>query len=241
MIELFDAARLSPKRDHSLVLLALTLAAGAGALAVYAGQLQQQLRAESARKVQLEGQLRQAKARSNAPTGALIADLQRELQLAEGELAAARPRDGTIDANGDGTGEELPTPAAWLDRLAALGTPDLSLARVDVDARGGARIEGLATSAQAVSSFVQAFSRHEARVGLKPRAVELKQDKANAALLRFQLIASAPGQSVAAAAGPAAPAALPAASAAGPSAPAGVDAAAAAAALTTVAKAGGKT
>lgn len=185
MIELFDAERLLPKRDHSLALAALVLAAGAGVLAVHAGSLQQKLREQEARKVTLEGQLRQAKARV-VPSGTLVADLQRELDLAEAELAE----------RGGAEAQRL-TPSAWLDRLAALGSPEVSLARIEVDAAGAARIEGMATHAQAVSAFVQAFSRHEALAGLAPRAVELRQDKASAPHLRFQMRAAPPAAAAA--------------------------------------------
>lgn len=186
MIELFDASRLLPRRDHSLPLLGLVLAAAAGAIAVYAGSLQQQLRVEQASKQRLESELRRAQAQgSKAPSAALLADLQRQAEQAEAENAAA--------SSATPRGEAALAPSAWLERLASLGSAELSLTKVDVDPRGSAHIEGLAVNAQAVSNFVQAFSRQEALAGLAPRSVELRHDKTSAPHLRFQMQATAPG------------------------------------------------
>lgn len=187
MIELFDANRLLPRRDHSLPLLGLALAAAMGGVAVYAGALQQHLRQEQANVTRLGNAVRQAQALgSKAPSAALLADLQRQVALAEAENAAV--------SQGTPAGAQAAlSPSSWLDRLAALGSAEVSLTKVEVDARGSTRIEGLAVNAQAVSSFVQAFSRQEALAGLAPRSVELRHDKTTAPHLHFQLQATAPG------------------------------------------------
>lgn len=192
MIELFDAERLITRRDHSSMLAGLVLALAAGALAVHAAGLQRQLQREQARGKQLDASLRTLPTRTPASTQ-LVADLQRQVTLAEAELAAFGPAAGAAP--------DVAPPSAWLDRLATLGSPDVSLARIEIDAQGGTRIEGLATSAQAVSGFVHAFSqasaRHDALVAgaqgapvPTPRAVEVRQDKTQTAHLRFQLRAT---------------------------------------------------
>jgi hypothetical protein len=192
MIELFDAERLLPRRDASLPVAALLLAMAVGGLGTYAGHLQQALRSETARKVALEGHVRQAQAlATKAPSAALLADLQRELGLAEAEDELAR-----------GKVETRLAPSAWLERLAALASADVSLTRVEVDVLGRTQVEGMAVNAQAVSGFVQAFSRQEAVAGLAPRSVELRQDKTSAPHLRFQMNAALPAVAATPAAGP---------------------------------------
>ena len=79
MIELFDAARLLPRRDHSLALAAVVLAVGAGGLSVYAATLQSNLRQLEAQRIELDGQLRSSAAKP-APSAALVAELQQQVQ-----------------------------------------------------------------------------------------------------------------------------------------------------------------
>lgn len=224
MIELFDAQRLLPRRDHSAVAAGLTLALAAGALSVYAAHLQRELQHAQARAKQLDARVRILPQRTPA-TAALVADLQRQVQAAEAELAAFGPGPGAESAGA------APPPSAWLERLAQLGSQEVSLVRIDIDAQGGTRIEGLATHAQAVSGFVQAFSaaaaRHDAAAhgtaAPTPRAVELRQDKTQTAHLRFQLRAS-PNLGTAPAAAPTPPfdaESLAAAPKTGPAGPAG--------------------
>ena len=181
MIELFDADRLLPKHDHSLVIGALLLAFGAGGLSVYAGSLQSRLRLLESQRVAMDGELRQQSAKT-APSAALVADLQHQVQRLEADVAAA---------NGGLRGDGLAA-SQWLDRLGALATPEVSLNKIDLDRNGSARIEGQATSPQAVSGFVQAFSERDKHSAVRARSIEVRQDKSSTAPLRFQMRANLP-------------------------------------------------
>lgn len=186
MIELFDASRLEPRRDYSLAAAAAALALGAGALSVYAGSLQDRVRQAEARSTELQAQMRQLQARGG-PTPSLVQDLQRQALLVEAELAQG------------GSAPEAATLAAsqWLDRLAALGRPEVSLSRVEVDRAGAARIEGQAVSPSAVSAFVQSWGSQDQLAGVPARALEVRQDKTDAPTLRFMLQAHTPGRAAA--------------------------------------------
>ena len=181
MIELFDAARLTPRRDYSLVVAALMMAVGAASMSVYAASLQARLRGLEAHRIQLDGHLRQQAARP-VPSATLVADLQLQVERLEGEVAAA---------TGGPASYGLTAPQ-WLDRLGALAAADVSLSKIEIDRAGSARIEGLAASAQAVSGFVQAFSDQDKRAPVRARSIEVRQDKTETARLSFQMRATAP-------------------------------------------------
>ncbi len=189
MIELFDASRLLPRRDHSLALVVLVLALTAGGMSVYAQQLQVKLRAADAEKQTLTASLRQAQARP-LPSRSLLTDLAQQLHKLEA--------DSTL-AQGAGVSESLAA-SSWLARVHTLGQAELSLSKIDIERHGGARFEGLAHSAQAVSGFVQAFSAQERQSQVQPRSIEVRHDKTSAPYLRFVVRASATPQSAPAAA-----------------------------------------
>lgn len=197
MIELFDAGRLLPRRDHSLALVGLVLALTAGGMSVYAQQLQTKLRAADAERQTLTASLRQAQARP-APTRSLLTDLAQQLHRLEADISLAQGTNvGTVA--GAGTSESLAA-SSWLARVHTLGQAELSLSKIDIERHGGARFEGLAHSAQAVSGFVQAFSAQERQSQVQPRSIEVRHDKTSAPYLRFVVRASATPQSAPAAA-----------------------------------------
>ena len=191
MIELFDASRLLPRRDHSLALVVLVLALTAGGMSVYAQQLQTKLRAADAEKQTLIASLRQAQARP-LPSRSLLTDLAQQLQRLESDITLAQ-------GAGAGASESLAA-SSWLARVHTLGQAELSLSKIDIERHGGARFEGLAHSAQAVSGFVQAFSAQERQSQVQARSIEVRHDKTSAPYLRFVVRASATPQSAPAAA-----------------------------------------
>ena len=182
MIELFDARRLRPRVDHSLALATACLVLVAAGLGAYGWTLQQRLLGLERERSQLQQAL-QAPADAAAPSRDLLADLERQAANLEAESGVAAG-----DDNRAGT-----APAAWMLRLAGLAAPDISLTRIEIDRGGAVRIEGQATTAQAVSRFVQAWDREQgADAALPTRAVELRHDAdAAAAGLRFKLRATA--------------------------------------------------
>ena len=180
MIELFDAERLLPQRDHSLPLAALVVALAAGGLSVYAHTLQSRLRSSAAEQQTLTAALRQAQARP-APSPTLLADLALRADKLEADMAAAQ---GTSPSDGLAA-------SSWLERFHTLARAELSLSKIDIERSGGARVEGLALSAQAVSGFVQAFSAQERQSNVQARSIEVRHDKASAPYLRFVVRAQA--------------------------------------------------
>ena len=193
MIELFDASRLLPRRDHSLALVVLVLALTAGGMSVYAQQLQTKQRAADAEKQALTASLRQAQARP-VPTRSLLTDLAQQLHKLEADISLAQGANA-----GEGASESLAA-SSWLARVHTLGQAELSLSKIDIERHGGARFEGLAHSAQAVSGFVQAFSAQEHQSQVQPRSIEVRHDKTSAPYLRFVVRANATPQSAPAAA-----------------------------------------
>lgn len=201
MIELYDAARLTVKRDHTLAVVGSTLLVTAGLMAAYTTFLQVQLSGTRTRTQELQAQLASldkptpAGARSAAasPRAALVADLQRQAETLERVAADARPGPGA-DAP-----DRAPTPAQWMEHLGALTQPDTALQKVDIERSGSARLEGLATSPQALNDLVQAWERQDGLSHLLPRSIDVKQEKLPAPFLRFQLRAT-PAPAAAAAA-----------------------------------------
>lgn len=183
MIELFDAERLSTRRDHSLAVCAAVLALGVGAVAVYAYALQQRLSGAEAQRVVLQTQIKNAQPKT-ALNPALVADMQRQAEALEGQLKLT-----TVANNAANEGLR---PSSWLERLGTLAANEVSLAKVEVERDGSARIEGLATSPAAVSAFVQAFAAQNKLAPLQARAIELRQEKAMAPYLRFVMRANPP-------------------------------------------------
>lgn len=182
MIELFDADRLLPKRDWSLLRAGGALAAVALGMGVYGWMLGDRLRAGEAERNQLRQRL-QAAQPASAASPTLLADLEREAQRLEAEAALATGTDAPA----------APRPAQWMMRMADLATSDVSLSRIEIDRAGAVRIEGLAASPQAVSRFLQAWDRQHAQNPPAPaRALEVRQDPAAAPNLRFSLRAGAP-------------------------------------------------
>lgn len=180
MIELFDAGRLQPPTDRSLLLAVAAVLAAALALGAYGWSLDQKLQTLQRQRAELERGLQQAQP-ATAPSASLLADLQRQAERLEAE-----------SGNEVGAGAPAPVPpSAWLQRLATLASADVSLVQVDIDRGGVVRIEGLGRSPQAVSRFVQAWDQAQAPgLTLPARAVELRPDNGSPALLRFKLRAS---------------------------------------------------
>ncbi len=192
MIELFDAARLTVKRDHTLAVAGGTLLVTAGVMAAYTAFLQLQLSSTHTRTQQLQAQVAalDGPARAGArpapasPRAALVADLQRQADTLEHEAAQASQN------HGPEVPDMAPTASQWMAHLGALTQPDTTLQKVDIERNGSARLEGLATSAQALSALVQAWERQEGLSHLLPRSINIKQEKLPAPYLRFQLRAT---------------------------------------------------
>lgn len=187
MIELYDVARLQPRRDHSTPLAAAALLLALGGIGAYGYTLQTRVTAAEQQRSELQQRLKQVQAQP-APSASLLADLQREVDRLEGELRA-----DPLQAVSTG-----PRPSQWLLRLADLGSPDISLTRIEVDRLGAVRIEGLAASPQAVSRFLQQWDRTQQPASPVPaRAIEVRQETATAPLLGFKLRAAAPSTAAA--------------------------------------------
>ncbi len=209
MIELFDAARLTTQRDHTLPLAGGLLLLVGGSMAAYTAFLQVQLHGTQSRTQALQAQLATldsasskgktaASATAASPHAALLADLQHQAEKLEREARQADPPAEPSASVG------TPTAAQWMDHLAALTMAETSLQKVDIERGGSARIEGLATSPQALNALVQAWEKQHGLALLQPRSIEVRQEKLPAPFLRFQLRATplppAPGRAAAAAA-----------------------------------------
>jgi hypothetical protein len=191
VIELFDAARLTIKRDHTLALASGTLLFTAGAMAAYTGFVHLQLRSALSNTQQLQTQLSAlaapgglSKNGAPSPRAALVADLRRQAEQLE--------RQASLNSayGAQGAGEPLLSPAQWMHSLGALAQADTSLNKVDIDRAGSVRVEGLATDTQALNSLVQAWEKQESLAPVQPRSLDIRQEKSPAPFLRFQLRAS---------------------------------------------------
>lgn len=206
MIELFNAARLLPRRDHSLAIAGGAIALGLLGLGGHAVSLQREMNALQAESATQLAELAKLKAAVPPPTPALLADLEQLARRLEADVALAS---GGSPGAAPGA---LPTPSQWLDRLDAMGNPDVGLSRIEIDRAGSARIEGLARTPQAVSVYALAWERENAQAPMRARAIEVRQDDKVAAgangsatpatsastssappLLRFQMRANLPG------------------------------------------------
>jgi hypothetical protein len=182
MIELYDAARLQPRRDHTVPLAAGALLLAAGGIGAHGHNLHTRLAQAELTRGELQERMKQVQARP-APSATLLADLAREVDLLEGQTRAEPPQAAS-------TG---PRPSQWLLRLADLGSADISMTRVEVDHLGAVRIEGVAASPQAVSRFLQQWDRAQpAATPVPARAIDVRQDPAQAPLLVFKLRAATP-------------------------------------------------
>lgn len=197
MIELYDAERLTIKRDHSLAAASFTLLFTASVMAAYTGFLHLQLRQAETSTQELQTQLAALatpaglnKAAAPSPRATLVAELRRQAEQLERDAAINSAYGGGGGAGGTGSGEALLSPAQWMHSLAALAQADTSLQKVDVDRSGSARIEGLASHPQALNNLVQAWEKHESLALVLPRGLEIRQEKGAAPLLRFQLRAA---------------------------------------------------
>lgn len=179
MIELFDAARLLPRRDHTLWIAPLILVSGAVGMTLYADSVQKRAKVVDAQRATLEKQLAGVKALP-VPTAAGLSELRAQVEKLEAEVATAR---NAATANG-------PVASQWLDRLALLAAADISLSKIDVERAGVTRIEGLARSPQAVSGFVQAFSTQDKQAPAQPRSIEVRHDKTTAQQVNFTMRAT---------------------------------------------------
>ena len=185
MIELFDARRLLPRRDRSLMIAGAALGLGAVGLGAHAAYLDQQLGLTQADSQRAQQTLKALKGAAPPPAAALLADLEQQAQRLEAELVAA----------GASPGRTGPTASQWLERLDALSSGDIGLSLVEIDRAGAARIEGLARTPQTMSAYVQAWEHQQAENPMHARAIEVRQDDKAAPLLRFQLRANLPGPS----------------------------------------------
>jgi hypothetical protein len=183
MIELFDASRLLPQRDRSLLLAGALLGLGVFGLGGHAAYLQQQIGQTQAEGRSLQGEWTRLKAVPPAPGPALLADLEQQALRLEADLLAA----------GAGPTGLQPTASQWLERLDALSSAEIGLNLVEIDRNGSARVEGMARSPQAMSTYVQAWEHQQEQAPMRARAIEVRQDDKSAPLLRFQLRANLPG------------------------------------------------
>jgi hypothetical protein len=189
MIELFDAARLQPRRDHSLPLAVGAVLLAVGGVGAYGFNLHSRLADAERERAALQLQVKQVQARP-APSATLLADLQREVDRLEVETRADPQQ---VVSSG-------PRPSQWLIRLGDLGSADISMTKVEVDHLGAVRIEGMAASPQAVSRFLQQWDHAQpAATPVPARAIDVRQDPAQAPLLGFKLRAAAPPAAPAAA------------------------------------------
>lgn len=186
MIELFDAQRLLPQRDRSLLLAGGVLGLGVVGLAAHSVYLNQQITHTQAESRGAQNELKQLKAIAPPPGAALLADLEQQALRLEAELAAA----GASPGGPDGA---VPKASQWLERLENLASADIGLSLVEIDRNGSARVEGMARTPQAMSSYVQAWEHQQAQTPMRARAIEVRQDEKAAPLLRFQLRANLPG------------------------------------------------
>lgn len=182
MIELYDAARLQPRRDLSLPLAAGALLLAVGGIGAYGWSLHTRLTNAELERAELQQRVKQVQARP-APSATLLADLQREVDRLESETCADPQQAASAG----------PRPSQWLLRLADLGSADISMTKVEVDHLGAVRIEGMAASPQAVSRFLQQWDRAQPPATPVPaRAIDVRQEPAQAPLLGFKLRAAAP-------------------------------------------------
>ncbi len=181
MIELYDAARLHTRKDPTLPLAVVAVVLTLGGMGGYGWQLQGKLSLASAQAAELQKKLTQAAATPET-SPMLLADLQAQ---AEGMEAQAR------DAGEDMRSDAL-SATQWLDRLGNLANAEVSLQKIEIDRTGGARVEGLATGPDALSGFVQAWEKQDQLASVRPRSMEVRQDKTAANLLRFQMRAAPP-------------------------------------------------
>lgn len=183
MIELFDAARLVPRRDRTWMVaggLASLVVLGLGAHVV---KLNRELDALQTTARTQQADLASLKATEPPPAPALLADLEARARSLEAEVAQV--------AGGSGA---MPSPSQWLERLDALSTKDVGLSRIEIDRAGSARIEGQARSPQAMSGYVQAWeAQGSASAPMRARTIEVRQDEKAAPLLRFQMRANLKG------------------------------------------------
>ncbi len=186
MIELFDANRLLPQRDRSLLLAGGALGLGVVGLAAHSVYLHQQITHTQSESRGAQAELKRFKALTPPPGAALLADLEQQALRLEAELAAA-------GANPGGHSGTNLKPSQWLQRLDTLARADIGLSLVEIDRNGSARVEGQARTPQAMSSYVQAWEHQQAQAPMRARAIEVRQDEKAAPLLRFQLRANLPG------------------------------------------------
>ena len=185
MIELFDANRLLPQRDRSLLLAGGALGLGMVGLTAHAVVLQQQITDTRLESRGAQTELTRLKKIAPPPGLALLADLEQLALRLEAELAAA--------GAGPGAGGGNPKASQWLERLDTLASADIGLSLVEIDRNGSARVEGMARTPQAMSNYVQAWEQQQAQTPMRARAIEVRQDEKAAPLLRFQLRANLPG------------------------------------------------
>lgn len=180
MIELFDPARLVPRRDRSAqAAVALSLLGAAGVL-THGLHVQGQLDEIAVQHRALQADVGRRPVEVG-PTPALLAELQRQVDDLEAEAAG-----------GLGSAPGLPlTAVQWMDRLETLGKPDVVLVHVDIDRAGGVRVEGQARNPQALSGYVEGWERQEGLLPVRARDIEVKQDPAAPPMLRFALRAQA--------------------------------------------------
>ena len=182
MIELFDAQRLLERRDHSLAIAGGVLAIGIAGLSVHAFMLHSELQLLQAEDRKQHAELARFKGQAASPTPALLADLEQLALRLEAEVAAT----------GGGSSGVSPKPSQWLARLDSLASPDIGLSVVEIDRAGSARVEGVAKTPQAMSSYVQSWEREQAPAPMRARAIEVRQDDKGAPFLRFQMRANLP-------------------------------------------------
>jgi hypothetical protein len=183
MIELFDAKRLLPQRDRSLLLAGGVLGLGVLGLAAHTVYLQQQIAQTQAEGRSAQTEWARLKAVAPPPGPALLADLEQQALRLEADLAAA---------GGSPAGPQ-PRASQWLERLDALASAEIGLNLVEIDRNGSARVEGMARSPQAMSTYVAAWEHQQEQAPMRARAIEVRQDDKSAPLLRFQLRANLPG------------------------------------------------
>jgi hypothetical protein len=177
VIELFDANRLLPRRDHSLSIAGGVLALGVLALGGHVVLMNNEVRQLQTQARQQEAELARMKLAEPPPAPALVAELEAQARVLEAEVAAA-------------TGG---APSQWLERLDALSSTEVGLSRIEIDRAGSARIEGVARTPQAMSGYVQAWEAQQVPSPMRARAIEVRPDDKAAPLLRFQMRANLPG------------------------------------------------
>jgi hypothetical protein len=179
MIELFDGARLLPKRDHTLLFAGGVLVLGLGLMGLHGASLQHQLAQAASQNLVLKtvtAQQQAAEANLRSVSPELLADLRRQAEKLEAEV--------TPSSNSEAS--RMP-PSRWLAALGELSSSEVGVVKAEVSRDGTAVLEGQALSPRAVTGYMGAWEKHPDFASLQAKSLELREDRDRPGLLRFVL------------------------------------------------------